>query len=408
MSWYLGKLWTYFGAIGIVSIGVWLFGLVAMMGLWLGRKRVLGIVAGIVVGNAAVILAKINSDNVSEIMPDQADRHARLERMRREQFGAATRPATQPAPGEAPKAAAYPPTTKPAGGEPKSIYEKAAEGKVVPEYRKRGKQKRAAGRREDDAVLAEVAREAEEQAQPYRTMPIDDVLRADRWDSWNLRACKGVLVVALLLFAVEVMLYCRGFNRTFGPRHPLPLAGWWMDVVSPKAHSTFVSCEAIEEVRSFLRAAARKGETFVYFGLVDPIEDRPLDRFAGFWPLPKLRWQADISDLPTGQAGYEAPFVLDAVWFGRCCCVIDDAASAKALIEELVRYLTMRRQTRARARRTVYLVWHRPDVLEERPLTSLRPLLRPSLPLFFQKWSAIVTTRSSLWDRWLLPAPLPS
>jgi hypothetical protein len=220
---------------------------------------------------------------------------------------------------------------------------------VEPEYRKRGKQQREAGKRQPIADVAAVL--PAEPEEHVRLMHEPDLLMANRLDRWNLFAARLALVLSTLLLGLD---YLRRFNTTLRAYFPLPITGRWLDSLLPKTHSAILAASNQADVRAYLKRAVRKGETFLCFGNLDPWPDSAVPRLrAGpftLWGLGKLVYGAD--DVPRG-----GEFVFDAVWFNRYCFVVPDPLAGRDLLHELCGYLHSRKLTGASARRTVNVVW---------------------------------------------------
>lgn len=148
------------------------------------------------------------------------------------------------------------------------------------EYRRGGKKERAAGRKEKDAVIEKAMKR--EEFVGGRAMKESDVQRAQRLDVVNLFFCRTTLWLALIMLLAD---YLFRSNRTFWTVWPLPVAGRLLDAFFPKQHAVLMEPDSPAFLKGYLETAARKGESFLYFGETD------------LWRAPAvLRWR--IPPLP--------------------------------------------------------------------------------------------------------------
>lgn len=248
-----------------------------------------------------------------------------------------------------------------------SEYEAAArEGPVVPEYQRRGKQQRDASRvsESDEQELLEEDL-GEEDA---RQLPPADVSRADRWDRLMLGIARCMPWLALF---VVVGAYLDRFNRAAGADAPLPVSNRLFDMAYPKPLVTRFDGDR-QGLARMLRQIVHKGESFIYFGEADPLPDQAqLQRLmvlprAGVWPLQKVV-------LAEGEAAQRRPFVFESAWFRRLCFVIVCEGVCEGWVDTLIERLTMRRATKAVARRTLNIVF---DETAVPPAARLGELIR--------------------------------
>ena len=196
----MAKLYWYFGIVGIASVCAWAAALVALAGGFFSSRRTRWCLAALAVSILGLVLAKINSHNVSNI---QIDRSALYEEMRQHQHKVAeeqekaqekedreTKPKTQSAP-----------TAKP-------TTETTTERRYA--YRERGKQKREARKKRKLEGISEIAERVEKQVSA-RMMPEADVIAADRLDRVNLFAARLTLWLVIIAVAYD---YLSRFNHT--------------------------------------------------------------------------------------------------------------------------------------------------------------------------------------------------
>lgn len=341
MTVYLQKLPEYFGPLGMASVAVWMLGALLLLLYVCGLRKPVLFRLALVAGIAGYVLARYNSDNISAIRIDfSAERAAARARAERERPGPdvesdiASRPASRP-------------TTQHA-------------------YRTAGKVQRAAGKKIGDEVLKHYTQE--DAVDQGRTMPQDDVARANRLDRINRTAAWLTVGIALLAWWLDDLVR---FNRTFGGPIPLPLASRCVDAVSRKKHSVCAHPAGEDVWPRFLRRAVRKGETFLLFAPSDPFAEPSLLRF----PFLGLGLLKKITCTPA-ETHFDADFAFESAWFGRYCFVVTDEPMAREWLEALLTFLDTRHATRASARRTVNILWTFDDPIPRETLTQLIDLCR--------------------------------
>jgi len=348
------KLYSLFGLGGFLSVAAWAAALVfcasGLLGALVarrGRRLVLSAAAAL----AGLLLAEWTASRVAEYRLDRADeiRAAREAQQRltvreeelRRQSGEITVRFAEDAPGDSV-----------AGSLPSAVSPPVPAAGDEPEYRKRGKQRREQGRQDStNAPVADRALRGSVGEEAVLSLKLPDYLLANRLSRVNR------LLARLVFLGVMGMLvgdYLRRFNETFGPPFPLPIAGRWVDGVSPKSHSVLWVGAGAGDVRGLLDVVVRKGESFVYFG------DRAVAGGGVFRRLRAGRYGLfPLSLVVRGEGGMKAEpeFLLDAAWFGRHVVRVAAAARPADLLAEMVRVLAERAGVRARARRTLWLVW---------------------------------------------------
>lgn len=318
----MAELYDYFGVIGLASIAAWLAAIVLLVVSWRSRRRNRLALVALTIAVLGFVLARINSSRISSFQLDRSEEIAAV-------------------------AAAQTQAERLEG--PRFIEEE-------PAYRQQGKQQRTAGKQRE--LTEEVAAPVTEA--PARKLAEPQLVRANRWDRYNLFAAKLALFVAVLVIIWD---YLARFNRTFERYVPLPIAGAWLDHLFPKTRSASLPGET--DVPLLLETIVRRGETFLYVSEHNPWSVPALPRLAvgrrAVWSLPLIECAAPVTTA-------EAEFVADAVWFQRYAVVV---SGGTAWLAELRAYLAARVLTKAAARRTVHLVLDVPVAEDE-----LRALLR--------------------------------
>ncbi len=322
------EIYQIYGWIGLLSVGLWVVGGFGLLVAWLGgrSKRIKRLAVALLVAGLAVLAARRSLVTVSEIRADQSHLEAPQALL--------TVAPGEPGSGEAPA--------------PRFAEER-------PAYLQQGPRTRAEGARmgafaPEDVVDAGVA----DMEPDVRRLPEADLYRALR------RARLNVWIAWLVFFGCGASLILDYGIRFHGWDHPLPLplAGPVLDRLTRKPVSQSLPSYPLT---AMLKRIICRGECFLYVGASDPLVDcQSLPRlrigtFSGFF-LPKL-----LIDDPDALKRDEAEYLLDAVWFGRAWVVVSGASDGGCnLLLALEAYLRQRRWTKARALRSVYVVWDLP------------------------------------------------
>jgi len=417
----IGRLYTYFGVVGTASVVGYLATWVILVACARSPKRTRFYAYAFLLSLLALLLAWINSHNISNI---EVDRTEQIEAMRAKQAAAreeeeeakSREPETKPAarfaeetPEEAKDLAGKgQEKDKPAEKGTKGVTadeakaaakgaeeelskkgvedgaddaERATEGRRHA-YREQGKKAREEGKKRKIEDVQDVVET--KKAVSARMMPEADVIAADRFDRVNLFFARLTPWLALALVCLD---YLSRFNKTFGYYFPLPIAGRIVDALFPKTHSVHLHTASVDPrptppptgsepsggdqgvLRQYLEDVLRKGESFIYFGPTDLWQAPELHRIT----LRKRKLGA-VTKLTydSADALADSRFIFDSVWFGRYCFVVTDAEAARKLVGDLIDYLRMRRIPRAAAWSTVHIVWAFEASL---PHESLRELL---------------------------------
>lgn len=340
----IAKLYDYFGVLGLTSIVVWMAAVV-LMAIYARKQRQRYCLLALMVAVASVFIGDANSTRVSAIRLDQRDEMAAVQKIQREQAAALS------------ESGSATPALQFAEGNPED---------TLPDYRKRGRQSRDAGRR---AASTNVVEREEESARPERYMRQPDLVAANQLDRVNL-----MIVRLILLLAAGLVLwdYLAWFNATADSRWAFPIAGKWLDGLFRKSHAVLVHSRTESRMTpdKYLERMVRKGENVIYFGDHDPWAGEVCPRLKlwkwPLWSLPKLVYGAAGS--PQG-----SEFALDAAWFGRYSVVITQNLEAVSLFEDMVGIILERHDTGASARKTLHFVW---DFIELPPQETMASLIR--------------------------------
>jgi len=377
----------------ILAIGVWaaIIAAVAVIVAWAKQARELPpVFALLLMAIVALGLGRWNSANVAMI---REDRSAELAAARQRQIAARQAEAKELRSRAARIQFAEDDANDSvdAAGYNKDELARISSGAAAqePEYRKRGKKKRDANQIGANSPLLDAAAgQDNEQGERFRLLPGADYVLANQLDIMNRFMVWLTLVTALLVAVAE---YLRRFNNTFGSILPLPISGRAVDAIWPKTHSVLIAdcglriadCRnsnwageakhdpssrpqrngraAGDPVAEYLDIVVHKGESFILLTGQDPWPTRSwlgrLPLLKRLWPMRKIAGRA-------GTPACEGMLVFESAWYGRYSFVIlADSLNGPAAetLGQIIEMLRMRYRTRAKARRTVHLVWDLPE-----------------------------------------------
>lgn len=270
----IAHLYLYFGIVGIASILAWLGALALALNFAFHERRTFFFTRAVMLALIGILLAQINSANVSRI---EVDHRQELKEARERQLKSQEAQMDTLQKRTANLRFAEDNTTDPLdlAGNPsadkRSAYEKAADEKSGDEQRKKTGRKRwqpigAAATDDNQTLIADQGEFAEEERTVGRLLPQRDVDRADQLDFLNVWIARLVLFAVLLAF---VLNYFSRFRRTVGAVLPLPISGRFVDALFPKKHSAVLRGGQPGFAQSYLETVVRKGECFVYCGETD-------------------------------------------------------------------------------------------------------------------------------------------
>lgn len=353
----IAKVYLYFGAIGIASILAWTTALILFAAFSASRKRTKAYWIALVLASVGLLAALINSHYVFLFDVDRSSETAEgIERQRvlRQELEAVARSKAAKVRYVEDSSSDTLDLAGMSGAVQTGILAEAAanvDSKYA--YRQRGKQERAVSAAvATNRALPSVSRLAQMNAPTARLLLEADYHNAHRLDRINRFFARFAWWLALFLVPWD---YLTRFNRTFGHLYPLPISHASIDSVWPKRHTVWVPGAGVVRMRTYLENVVRKGENFIYFGEEDPLpEGLSLPRVSfrnwRWWPLRKVVVGA-------GHRPHDDSFLFESAWFHRYAIVIAGSEEARRRILPLVVLLNQRHQFRARARRTVHVVW---------------------------------------------------
>ncbi|MBT8038216.1 MAG: hypothetical protein KJO21_11790 [Verrucomicrobiae bacterium] len=192
----------------------------------------------------------------------------------------------------------------------------------------------------------------------------EDLERANRLDALNLKVIYALIFFGLLMVVYD---YLRRANIYAKASLPLPLPSAWINGLTPLP----VVVEGAGPVG--LSRLVKRGDSFVY--LTDDKEAAA--KIPEAIPrLPLGRKRIDVLRADGEQGSIDDDFIFETVWFGRSSFVVDSAGRSKELLDRFIDLLTQRKDTRAKVRQSMHLVWDLDDPIPEEQKQKLITLAK--------------------------------
>ena len=172
-----------------------------------------------------------------------------------------------------------------------------------------------------------------------------DLAMAHRLDTLNLNIIYCLIAFGILMVVID---YLKRANMDGQEPFPLPIPSTWLNGLTP--------LPAIVERPSpaDLARLVKRGDSFVY--LTDNKESTAKIP-ESFRSVSLRRKTVDVLRAESPLGTIDNDFIFETVWFGRSSFVVDSAAQSEQLIERFLELLTKRKETRARVRQSVHVVW---------------------------------------------------
>lgn len=353
-----------FSTIGYVSVLLWL----GMLLLWavhaVRRPRRWLCHVALVVGLAALVCAKTNSmTHVNRIQVDRSEELAAAQKLQEE-----VRKAREKARAEdvaqvrfaEDDATDFLDTAGMDDAEKKYLEHVGGE-QAVPAWKQQKKTRSSA--REDGSLEGMLELGAEEEGGMdagalVEEETVDPILMSDkdkglanRLDGANLNVIRWLLLIGVGLVVLDYLRRANVYEEAYWP---LPLPSALVNSQTPVPVVWALPVSARRSVPQELAWLSRRGDAFVYLtddtGAADVLPEQ-------MCRLPRGRCPVDVLRVKDGDALVDDTFIFEALWYNRASFVVDSVARAEALLEHVVEELRGRKETRARVRQTVHIVW---------------------------------------------------
>jgi len=197
-------------------------------------------------------------------------------------------------------------------------------------------------------VASEALQEAERKTV---VLPEALVMLANRLDALLLGLLRGFLLAGLVGVVVD---YLQRINRVDEAYLPLPIPSSLVTSLSPLPVQFPMPPASRQSRADALAWLVRRGDTFVYLAS-DPAAAEAIP-----YQLPRLprgRCPLDVLHVGEDDPLITDEFIFEGLWNNRAAFVMDSAIRAESLLTSFYELLSDRRQTRARVRQTVHIVW---------------------------------------------------
>jgi hypothetical protein len=353
--------WNSFNTLGYLSVLLW----IAMPVLWLLHARMRPrrwlVHIALLLGLAALVLAKLNSENhVNRIQPDRTEQVAAKEAEQE-----AKRQAAMDSRGDEVADIRFAEDGADdfmdrAGMDEADLKYMEKLGKPGEPAWKKGKRERAGDSADGDDLESAIGADSKREeldsgalegtvGEEPITMSMKDLDMANRLDFFNLRAIKILILLGIAMVIVDYLRRANAYREAY---LPLPLPSGWLNSLTPQ-EAVFVRPEpARRSVPQELAWMAKRGDAFLYL-TDDPKKAAQLPE-----ALPRIgKMCAKMDLLHLSEEALGDGFVFESLWFGRSSFTVDSAARAKGMLASFLKILTERRETRSRVAQTVHIVW---------------------------------------------------
>lgn len=193
--------------------------------------------------------------------------------------------------------------------------------------------------------------ELEQKEEKAIMLPENVVMLANRLDGLNLKMIRWLLLTGVLVVVVD---YLQRVNRVEEAYLPLPLPSALANNLSPLPVLTSIPPSARRAWVDELAWLVRRGDTFIFLTTDTSLAASIPDQMPR---LPRGRCLFDVLHVQANDPLITDEFIFDGLWYNRAAFVIDSAIRAESLLTGFYELLSARRQTRARVRQTVHIVW---------------------------------------------------
>ncbi len=194
--------------------------------------------------------------------------------------------------------------------------------------------------------------------------------RANRLDGANLLLIRLLILAALVMVVTD---YLSRANRYAEAYLPLPLSSSWVNGLTPLPPVTVRPRPPRRTLVQELAWLTRRGDAFVFLtgnpGAAAAIPER-LAR------LPRGKWPVDVLHVDAVDGVLDDVFVFETLWYNRASCVVASPDQAERFLANAVELLRRRKETGARVKQTVHVVWDAGRPLPEALRGALVPLAR--------------------------------
>jgi hypothetical protein len=175
--------------------------------------------------------------------------------------------------------------------------------------------------------------------------------RANWLDGVNLLLIRLLILAALVIVVAD---YLSRANRYAEAYLPLPLPSSWVNGLTPLPAVMARPSPARRTMGEELAWLTRRGDAFVCL-TGDPAAAAAVPgRLAR---LPRGKWPVDVLHVEADDGPVDDVFVFEGLWYNRASFVIASAARAERFLASAVDLLRRRKETGARVKQTVHVVW---------------------------------------------------
>lgn len=351
---------NFFSLYGYISVLLWLAVPVLWWLSWRRRQFRWICPAALVAALLALALAKINSEtHVNRIQPDQS---AQLEAARAKTE--AKRKAMEATRGDEVADVRFAEDgaedfLDKGGMEDADLkyMESLGEG-AEPEWKKKKKSRGESGEEKkgldaiggDQAVKGVDSSNFEEKKElaPIFMSEAHKVM-ADRLDNLNHTVIEVIAVLAVLMCLLDYLARANVYALAF---FPLPLPSVLPNSISPHAPLVDRGAKPRRSLSDELAWLAKRGDCFLL------LTDDPATAAAVPATLPRFgKSFRPVEVLSANHPRITDDFAFEALWYGRCCLVVDSPERAHRIFARFLELMEQRRLVRAKVRQSAHVLW---------------------------------------------------
>jgi hypothetical protein len=341
----------YFSPLGYASVIAW----VSVLALWflhfVFRPKPIVSQVSLVLAFAAFTFAKVNSlTYVNKIQPDLTEQKAELEaKIAAEQQAVLDERGTQVAQIRFAEDAQDEFLDR-AGLDNEDLETlDSIRDELTPDWKK-GKKTRSAPSEDSEGEGMDTKAIEDSAAPEPVTMKDQDLMRANKYDYWNLQVTKWLILLGILVIIHD---YLRRHNIYKEAYFPKKIPSFLANLITPHPALVHRSEKPRREVHEELAWLAERGDPFVYFTSSPEDADqagKALQPFTGH----KMR---PLQVLQTRDANFTDTFAFENWWFNRASVIVNSEERPESMLQSFIELLESRKSTRARVHQTAHLVW---------------------------------------------------
>lgn len=172
---------------------------------------------------------------------------------------------------------------------------------------------------------------------------------ADRLDNLNHTTIEVMIALAVIMCLLDYLARANVYALAFSP---LPLPSAFPNSISPHAPLVARGAKPRRSLPDELAWLVKRGDCFLL------LTDDPATAAAVPATLPRFgKSRLPVEVLAANHPRITDDFAFEALWYGRCCLVVDSPERAHRIFSRFLELMEQRRLVRAKVRQTAHVVW---------------------------------------------------